>query len=189
MNRNESYSSGRRRGRRRNERQGRSRDGRGGGQRSRGEPHERSGGRERERDARKSARREVQRGIQREIQRILQKVSAENESAIREFRENVRICEICGRPILAEEIDSALSNRETGNPAHFDCVLAQVAEREHPQANERLTYIGQGRFALLHFANPHDLRKFTIRRTIEWESRDDRLGWRTEIAGLFSRIR
>ncbi len=187
MSRTDSYSSNRRRNRRRGERQGRARE-------SRAEARSRERNREADRksfrDSRKSSeRREAQRGIQREIQRILQKVATENESALREFRKNVCVCELCGKSIPSEDMDSALSNRETGNPAHFDCVLNQVSERERLGNGERIAYIGQGKFAVLYFANSNDLRKFTIQRTIEWENREKRLGWRDEIAEIFSKVR
>lgn len=182
MNRNDSYSSNRRRNRRRNERQGHSRENRN-GQHARDSRERRN---YRERDSKKNG---GQRGIQREIQRILQKVSAENETAIREFRENVWTCEICGRQISAEDIESAFAKRDSENPVHFDCVLKQLTEREQLKANERVTYIGQGKFAVLTFVNPHDLRKFSIRKTIEWENRENRLDWRNKIASLFSQVR
>lgn len=170
MNRNDNYYNNRKRGRKRND--GRGRDGRGRNYR--------------DRDFRKN---DENRGIQRELQRNLQKFSMENELAIREYRKNVKICEICGRAIVAEDIDCALPNRETGNPAHFDCVLKQVCERERLSKNEHVVYIGQGKFAVLSFENPRDLRKFVIRRTIEWEKTDKRLEWRNEIARLFSQTR
>lgn len=127
--------------------------------------------------------------LQKEIRLMLQRELVETENAIREFRSEVKICEICGKVISPEDIESAVSNRETGNPAHFDCVLKQICDSEKPGPNERVTYIGQGRFAVLHFENPHDLRHFSIRRTIEWEDRDNRLEWRNEMAGLFSQIK
>jgi len=130
-----------------------------------------------------------QKEVQKEIQRLIQKEQVENENAIKAFRTNVKICEICGQVLKFDELNSALSNKATGNPAHFDCVFKQISETEKMNQNERLTYIGQGRFGILHFDNPHDLRHFTISRIIEWENRDNRLEWRNEIAGLFSQVK
>jgi hypothetical protein len=112
----------------------------------------------------------------------------ENENAIRAFKENTVICEICGSPI--EDIASAIANKDSGNPVHFDCVLAKLAESEKISSTEKIAYIGQGKFAVIYFANPHDLKKFSIRKTIEWESREsDRGVWRDEMAGLFSQVK
>ena len=56
--------------------------------------------------------------------------------------------------------------------------------------SEKVAYIGQGRFAVLSFENPHDQKHFSIKRTIEWEARDaERGAWRDEMAGLFSQVK
>ncbi|MBP5283613.1 MAG: hypothetical protein J6Y93_02985 [Treponema sp.] len=117
-----------------------------------------------------------------------QKEIEERENAIKEFKSQTHVCEICGEPIT--EISSAINNRGSGNPVHFDCVLAKLNESEKPGPNERVTYIGNGRFAVLHFENIHDIKHFTIQKTIEWEARDDERGdWRDEMAGLYSRVK
>ncbi len=112
----------------------------------------------------------------------------ENENAIRTFKENVPVCEICGQPI--SDISSALSNKNDGNPVHFDCVLNKIAESEKPGPSEKIAYIGQGRFAVIYFENPRDTKHFTIRKTIEWEGREQERGsWRNEMAGLYSQVK
>lgn len=117
-----------------------------------------------------------------------QKEIAENENAIREFKANVTVCEICGEPI--QELSSAINNKNTGNPVHFDCVLNKITEEEKPGPNEKVTYIGNGKFAILYFENVHDMRHFTIRKTIEWESRESERGqWRDTMAGLYSQVK
>ncbi len=112
----------------------------------------------------------------------------ENEKAIRAFKENAPVCEICGQPI--SDISSAISNKENGNPVHFDCVLNKIAESEKPGPSEKIAYIGQGRFAVIYFENPRDTKHFTIRKTIEWEGREQERGsWRNEMAGLYSQVK
>ncbi len=117
-----------------------------------------------------------------------QKEIFEQEAAIREFKANAPVCEICGEPIL--EISNAINNRISGKPVHFDCVIKQLTETEKPGPNDRITYIGQGKFGVLHFDNPHDMKHFTILKTIEWESREsDRGEWRDTMAGLYSQVK
>lgn len=119
---------------------------------------------------------------------VSQKEIEEARNAIRAFKENVVKCEICGETI--EDIASSISNKNSGNPVHFDCVVSKLTETEKPGINEKIAYIGQGRFAVLHFENPHDQKHFTIRKTIEWEARDAERGeWRNEMAGLFSQVK
>ncbi len=112
---------------------------------------------------------------------------AENSEAIRLHKENTKTCEYCTRPI--HELSSALVDKRTGGAIHFDCVLTKLQETEKLEDGQKITYIGQGRFAVIYFENPHDLRKFTIVRTIEWEDRDSPSEWREEIAGLYSQVK
>ena len=119
---------------------------------------------------------------------ITKKDIAENEEAIRAFKANALTCEICRQPIT--DMDTAIANRSSGEPVHFDCVLAKLAESEPVGQNDKITYIGHGKFAVLHFENIHDMRHFTIKKEIEWESRDaERSSWRNEMAGLYSQVK
>ena len=96
-------------------------------------------------------------------------------------------CEYCNQPI--EDLASSIAAQESGNPAHFDCVLAKINASEKLSENEKITYIGNGKFAVVYFENPHDLRHFTIRRVIEWENREAKYEWRAEIANLYSQVK
>lgn len=142
-------------------------------------------------DARSSAR-----GVERRTDRrgqllnniVSQKEIQEQENAIKAFREKIPVCEICGQPIT--DIASAISNKDDGNPVHFDCVLNKLTELEKPGANEKIAYIGQGRFAVIYFENPRDTKHFSIRKTIEWEGRDqEREAWRNKMASLYSQVK
>ena len=62
-------------------------------------------------------------------------------------------------------------------------IFLQGAESLGP--NEKIVYIGHGRFAVMVFENPSDLKKFRIVRTIDWENSDTRAEWRNDISGTF----
>lgn len=109
-----------------------------------------------------------------------------HENSLRELKSRRIICAKCGYPI--NELSSALADRQTGAPVHFDCVLDELSEQETLGENEKISYIGQGRFAVLHFDNMRDMRHFTIVKTIEWEARDSVYPWRTEMSGLYSHV-
>jgi hypothetical protein len=96
-------------------------------------------------------------------------------------------CARCGQPI--QDITSALADRESGEPVHFDCVLGFLQGAENLAANEKLSYIGHGRFAVMVFDTPADARKFRIVRTIEWENRDTKAEWRADISERFSQVK
>ncbi len=113
---------------------------------------------------------------------------AESESAIREFKARTSLCEICNQPIL--ELASAMANKGSGNPVHFDCIVKKLSENERLSEKDRMTYIGNGKFAVLHFENPHDMRHFSIVKEIEWErNEENRSPWREEMAGLYSQVK
>ena len=112
---------------------------------------------------------------------------AENAEAIRVFKMQERICAFCGKPVT--EVSTALAHKETGEPVHFDCVLEHLQSQEKLMPGQKVTYIGQGRFAVVYFPNVHDTRNFTIERIIEWEKRDAKFEWRTEMAGLYSQVK
>lgn len=97
------------------------------------------------------------------------------------------ICPRCSQPIT--DLPSALADKSTGVPVHFDCVLQFLQNAEELKQNEKITYIGQGRFAVTYFENPHDLRKFNIVRIIDWEERDKVYEWRDTISGLYSQVK
>lgn len=96
------------------------------------------------------------------------------------------ICPLCNQPIT--DLASAMTDKESGNPVHFECALEKVKSQEKTGENEKIAYIGQGRFAVIFFENPRDQRHFTIKKIIEWEDREQKSAWRDEISGLYSQV-
>ena len=60
-------------------------------------------------------------------------------------------CPWCGKPI--RDISSAISDKESGSPVHFDCVLSRISFGEKLEKGETITYIGGGRFGIVSFDN------------------------------------
>lgn len=114
--------------------------------------------------------------------------SAEKErvAAIQEIKARNIICPICNAAIT--DIASAMSDKASGKPAHFECILEKVKSAEQIGENEKISYIGQGRFGVLYFENPRDQRHFTIKKIIEWEDREHKAEWRDELSGLYSKV-
>jgi hypothetical protein len=124
--------------------------------------------------------------IAREISAKLQQEQEGNREALKVFRLQKPVCPRCNN--IIQELSSALSDRNTGEPVHFECVLELIKRQENCAPSEKIAYIGQGRFAVMYYANPSDIRHFSIRRIIEWESHDKPSEWRGGIAGLFSQV-
>lgn len=115
-------------------------------------------------------------------------VEAEKEKmkAIEEIKSRAVVCPMCGQAIT--DISSAMVDKASGSPAHFDCVLNKVKESEPIGENEKIAYIGQGRFAVLYYENPREQKNFSIKKVIEWEDRESKPEWRDEISGLYSKV-
>jgi len=105
-------------------------------------------------------------------------------------------CPWCGKQIT--DIATAISDKDTGLPVHFDCVLARIKEEwkninqmsvpvtEKAEANESVCYIGGGRFGVVHYNNYPDTGSFTIKKIFEWEVKDINIEWRRPISEYFS---
>ena len=76
------------------------------------------------------------------------------------------ICSYCGQEI--ENIAEAFTASD-GGYVHFDCVISRIAETERLSADEKISYIGAGNFAVV---SKNDNGGFTIVRTIPFESQD-----------------
>lgn len=110
----------------------------------------------------------------------------ENQKAIQELKSKNVVCPMCGQ--IISDVASSLSDKISGEPVHFDCAIQKVRENENLNEGEKISYIGQGRFAVIHFENPKDQKKFSIKKIIEWENKDSHSQWREEYSSLFSQI-
>jgi hypothetical protein len=82
-----------------------------------------------------------------------------------------------------------LTDKQTGNPIHFDCVVAELSKHENLEEGDVLSYIGGGRFGIVHFN--HSGRRgetggFTVKKILEWEDKENRAEWRNLIADHYS---
>ena len=93
-------------------------------------------------------------------------------------------CSYCGKPI--RDIAAALCEKGTGNAVHFDCIITRISQDETPEKGDFVSYIGGGRFGIVHFNNPGDPKKFTIKKVIEWENKDERPEWRSLVSDHYS---
>ncbi|MDR3249088.1 MAG: hypothetical protein LBT39_09925 [Treponema sp.] len=116
-------------------------------------------------------------------------------------------CPYCGKPI--KDMATAIADKNTGEPVHFDCIAARIAEGESLDSGDAVVYIGGGRFGLVHFpgmirdavqgrknsdtggangANngSEDTRNFQIKKIFEWENKENRAPWRKDIGDHFS---
>ena len=134
--------------------------------------------------------RNFQRGLKQQFGRSYAPTAQEifeHESAIQEYKAKEAVCAMCGQPI--SDMALSMSDKKSGVPVHFDCVLDAISKQEKLKDGEKIIYIGQGRFGVVYFENPHDMKHFAIRKIIEWEERGKVIGWRAEISDLYSKVR
>lgn len=112
--------------------------------------------------------------------------SYKQNPAIKAYKSNQPDCSICQKKI--QDLSVALAHRTTGEPIHFDCALEELKKIETLEKNQKIIYIGQGRFAVATFPNTGDLKAFSITRIIDWEIKGDTYEWRADIAELYSKV-
>jgi hypothetical protein len=108
-------------------------------------------------------------------------------------------CPYCGKPI--KDMSTAIACKDSGEPSHFECVAARIAEGETLESGDTVAYIGGGRFGVVHFpgiirdalrgrkgGEDYDTKGFQIKKIFEWEKREDRAPWRKNIEDHFSVI-
>lgn len=110
----------------------------------------------------------------------------QRQKSILEIKAREVKCAVCGQ--LITDIASSIADKNTGNPVHFECVLKKLEETEKIGENEKIAYIGQGRFGVLYYENIRDQKKFTIKKIIEVEDREKQSLWRTELGDLYSKV-
>jgi len=93
-------------------------------------------------------------------------------------------CAWCGKPI--KEMSMAISEPVSGKPVHFDCAINRIIEEEVLEKGDTVSYIGGGRFGIIHYNNPPDIRDFKIRKVLEWENKENRSEWRVAISDYFT---
>ena len=111
----------------------------------------------------------------------------QNKEEIKAHKLKVHVCPMCEQPV--SELSTSLADKKTGEPVHFDCVLKLLQSQEKLLPDQKIIYIGQGRFAVVVFPHPHDMRNFEILRVIEWDDSDKKFAWRNEIADLYSQVK
>jgi hypothetical protein len=89
-------------------------------------------------------------------------------------------CCICGKPI--RDILAALLHRDSGEPAHFDCIASEVLAKETLAEGERFTYLGSGAFGIILQGKPGGPSSIVIRKKIEYEDKEKALAWRRTLS-------
>ncbi|MBI9105491.1 MAG: hypothetical protein JEZ04_02035 [Spirochaetales bacterium] len=88
------------------------------------------------------------------------------------------ICPICGNSV--KDINTAIAAEENEAPAHFDCIIKQLEEREQLEKDEKICYLGRGSFGVIKTRNGGS--KFFVRKRIQFEKEEKKFDWRRKIS-------
>ncbi len=96
-----------------------------------------------------------------------------------------QLCVICDKPIF--DLAGALSDKDSGNPVHFDCALERVSVAETLEAGEKIVYLGAGCFGVVEYRKGND-GSFVVKRRIRWEKEGEKQTWRRDLSSYITRI-
>jgi hypothetical protein len=94
-------------------------------------------------------------------------------------------CALCGKPIF--DLAGAVSDKDSGEPVHFDCALERVTAAESLQEGEKIVYLGAGCFGVVKYKNGTE-GAFVVQRRIRWEKEGEKQPWRREISSYITKI-
>lgn len=75
---------------------------------------------------------------------------------------------------------AAVSDPENNNPIDISEVIEKLSKTESLEEGESICYIGCGNFAVVRLG-PDNEDGFELKRMIEYENRNERVEWRTEL--------
>lgn len=76
-------------------------------------------------------------------------------------------CSVCGKSI--DSITQAIGGSEENQYSHFDCVLREICDQESIEPGQKISYIGNGEFAVVQYQKKNYSGGFTIVRRISVE--------------------
>ncbi len=94
-------------------------------------------------------------------------------------------CGFCHKPIF--DLSTALADRESGGPVHFDCALQRVVEREALAPGEKIVYIGAGVFGVVEYKDRSETA-FTVKRRLPFEEEGKKQDWRRALSSRVSSL-
>ena len=89
-------------------------------------------------------------------------------------------CPICQKAV--RDLTSAITHRESGQPAHFDCILKILRSDNAVQQHEKICYLGKGSFGIVQLREQSGRPSFFVRMRIQYEETDPVPEWRQKPA-------
>ena len=90
------------------------------------------------------------------------------------------LCPVCQKAV--RDLTSAITHKESGQPAHFDCILKALRSDNAVQQHEKICYLGKGSFGIVQFREHSGRPSFFIRKRIQYEETEPIPEWRQKPA-------
>ena len=90
------------------------------------------------------------------------------------------LCPLCQKAV--RDLASAITHKESGAPAHFDCILKTLRGVHAVQQNEKICYLGKGSFGIVQFRQNSGPMRFLIRQRFQYEDTERVPEWRQKPA-------
>ena len=95
------------------------------------------------------------------------------------FRKSFPLCPLCQKPV--QDLYSAITHRDSGAPAHFDCILENLRAANEMAPSEKLCYLGGGSFGIIQYRTAQGPMRFLIRKRIQYEAGESIPEWRRSL--------
>ena len=92
-------------------------------------------------------------------------------------------CPYCNKPI--KDLSTAISDKNSDQAVHFDCIISRLSQSEKLEQGDVISYLGGGRFGIVHFGIAPNSQSFVIKKIFEWENKENRAEWREAISNQF----
>ncbi len=89
-------------------------------------------------------------------------------------------CPVCGMSV--KNLNIAIEEKKSHEPAHFECIMRELATEVQLTPQERLHYLGSGCFGIVQFEEGKGLSSFSIKRKIQYEDANNKADWRKKIS-------
>lgn len=88
-------------------------------------------------------------------------------------------CAICGE--IIDRTAESLSMPDSGEPAHFDCVIKEFEKTEELSDGEVIAYLGSGNFGIIK-KNRQAPAGFEIHKKLDFENKETIGEWRKKLS-------
>jgi len=79
------------------------------------------------------------------------------------------ICPVCNKPI--NKIVTAITHKETGKKAHFDCIINEIKKSYPLKSHEEICYLGGGSFGIIEDSKGNRVKGLVIKKRIQYEEK------------------